>query len=244
MLFLFWHGLGDNILATPVIKQYKQATGNFVGWAMLSRFSKAGLFCEHDPLCEVVAVFVPSHISRCCEVAKWHQQLQYGQVRISLVQLERFSIVKKQRLGLFKDLIAVGCFSVGTNQVDLEAARDLGVPVFNAPFSNTRSVAELTIAEIIMLFRGVSPKSAAAHRQEWRKSALGAHEIRGKTLGIVGYGNIGSQLALLAEGMGMHVLFYDHTDKLRHGNVEPVENLLDLLGRVDVAGHGVIFPMP
>ncbi len=133
-----------------------------------------------------------------------------------------------------KDLIAVGCFSVGTNQVDLEAARIFGIPVFNAPFSNTRSVAELTIAEIIMLVRGIFPRSAAAHGCEWRKSTLDAHEIRGKTLGIVGYGNIGSQLALLAEGMGMHVCFYDHTDKLRHGNVEPVENLLDLLGRVDV----------
>ena len=118
-----------------------------------------------------------------------------------------------------ENLIAVGCFSVGTNQVDLEAARILGIPVFNAPFSNTRSVAELTIAEIIMLVRGIYPKSAAAHGCEWRKSALDAHEIRSKTLGIVGYGNIGSQLALLAEGMGMRVCFYDHTDKLRHGNL-------------------------
>jgi D-3-phosphoglycerate dehydrogenase len=133
-----------------------------------------------------------------------------------------------------ENLIAVGCFSVGTNQVDLEAARILGIPVFNAPFSNTRSVAELTIAEIIMLVRGIFPKSVAAHGCEWRKSALDAHEIRGKTLGIVGYGSIGSQLALLAEGLGMRVCFYDHTDKLRHGNVEPAENLLDLLGRVDV----------
>ncbi len=133
-----------------------------------------------------------------------------------------------------EDLIAVGCFSVGTNQVDLEAARTLGIPVFNAPFSNTRSVAELTIAEIVMLFRGITSKSMAAHGSEWRKSAVNSHEIRGKTLGIVGYGNIGSQLALLAEGMGMHVCFYDHTDKLRHGNVVPVESLLELLGRVDV----------
>ncbi len=133
-----------------------------------------------------------------------------------------------------ENLIAVGCFSVGTNQVDLEAARILGIPVFNAPFANTRSVAELTIAEIVMLVRGIFPKSTAAHGREWRKSAFDAHEIRGKTLGIVGYGNIGSQLALLAEGLGMRVCFYDHTDKLRHGNVEPVESLLDLLGRVDV----------
>ena len=138
------------------------------------------------------------------------------------------------RLEGAKDLIAVGCFSVGTNQVDLGTARSLGIPVFNAPFSNTRSVAELTIAEIVMLFRGVTAKSTAAHGSEWRKSAVNSHEIRGKTLGIVGYGNIGSQLAVLAEAMGMHVCFYDHTDKLRHGNVEPVGSLNELLGRVDV----------
>lgn len=133
-----------------------------------------------------------------------------------------------------ENLIAVGCFSVGTNQVDLEAARILGIPVFNAPFSNTRSVAELTIAEIVMLFRGIFPKSTAAHGCEWRKSAADSHEVRGKTLGIVGYGNIGSQLALLAEAMGMRVRFYDQTDKLRHGNVEPTESLRELLGQADV----------
>ncbi len=133
-----------------------------------------------------------------------------------------------------ENLIAVGCFSVGTNQVDLMAARMLGIPVFNAPFSNTRSVAELTIAEIVMLFRGIFAKSTAAHRGEWGKSAVDAHEIRGKTLGIVGYGNIGSQVAQLAEAMGMRVRYYDQTDKLRHGNVEPTESLTKLLGQVDV----------
>lgn len=131
-------------------------------------------------------------------------------------------------------LIAIGCFSVGTNQVDLVAANRAGVPVFNAPFSNTRSVAELTIAEIIMLFRRIFPKSGAAHVGGWDKSAVDSYEIRGKTLGIVGYGNIGSQLAVLAEAMGMRVIYFDHTDKLRHGNVEPAESLLDLLGRADV----------
>jgi D-3-phosphoglycerate dehydrogenase len=128
----------------------------------------------------------------------------------------------------------VGCFSVGTNQVDLAACRAMGIPVFNAPFSNTRSVAELTIAEIVMLMRRIFPKSAAAHAGRWDKSAAGSSEVRGKTLGIVGYGNIGTQLAVLAEAMGMRVLYYDHTDKLRHGNVEPTATLDDLLAAADV----------
>jgi D-3-phosphoglycerate dehydrogenase len=131
-------------------------------------------------------------------------------------------------------LVAVGCFSVGTNQVDLAACRAMGIPVFNAPFSNTRSVAELTMAEIVMLMRRIFPKSAAAHAGGWEKSAAGSNEVRGKTLGIVGYGNIGTQLAVLAEAMGMRVLYYDHTEKLRHGNVEPTDTLDDLLARVDV----------
>jgi D-3-phosphoglycerate dehydrogenase len=131
-------------------------------------------------------------------------------------------------------LIAVGCFSVGTNQVDLEAGRRRGVPVFNAPYSNTRSVAELVIGEIVMLLRGVFPRSVAAHAGEWRKSAIGSLEVRGKTLGIIGYGNIGSQLSTLAEAMGMRVIFFDQTDKLRHGNTEPADSLDDLLARSDV----------
>lgn len=137
-------------------------------------------------------------------------------------------------LGAAPSVVAVGCFSVGTNQVDLNAARLRGVPVFNAPFSNTRSVAELTIAEIVMLARGIFAKSTAAHRGEWIKSAAGSREVRGKTLGIVGYGNIGTQLAVLAEAMGMRVIYFDRTDKLRHGNVEPTDTLDQLLARADV----------
>ena len=131
-------------------------------------------------------------------------------------------------------LLAVGCFSVGTNQVDLEAARHRGIPVFNAPFSNTRSVAELTIGEIVMLLRRIVPRSVGAHAGQWDKSAVGSLEVRGKTLGIVGYGNIGTQLSTLAEAMGMRVLFYDHTDRLRHGNTEPTDSLTDLLAQSDV----------
>lgn len=132
------------------------------------------------------------------------------------------------------ELVAVGCFSVGTNQVDLAAARARGIPVFNAPFSNTRSVAELTIGEIVMLLRRILPRSAGAHAGGWDKSAEGSFEVRGKTLGIVGYGNIGAQLSNLAEAMGMRVIFFDLTDKLRHGNTEPVDSLDELLSVSDV----------
>lgn len=128
-----------------------------------------------------------------------------------------------------KKLMAVGCFSVGTNQVDLDAARKRGIPVFNAPYSNTRSVAELVIGEIIMLTRRILPRSISAHDGGWDKSAVGSHEVRGKTLGIVGYGNIGSQLSVLAEGMGMNVRYFDLSDKLRHGNTESLPSLGELL---------------
>jgi D-3-phosphoglycerate dehydrogenase len=131
-------------------------------------------------------------------------------------------------------LAIVGCFSVGTNQVDLDAARTRGIPVFNAPFSNTRSVAELVIGEIVMLLRRIFPRSMTAHQGGWDKSATDSHEVRGRTLGIVGYGNIGSQLSTLAEAMGMKVIFFDQTDKLRHGNTEPVESLADLLAQSDI----------
>ncbi|WP_421984017.1 phosphoglycerate dehydrogenase [Roseibium sp.] len=142
--------------------------------------------------------------------------------------------VTEEVLKAAKSLVAVGCFSVGTNQVDLAGTLNRGIPVFNAPFSNTRSVAELTIAEIVMLMRGVFTKSAAAHEGRWLKSAAGSHEIRGKTLGIVGYGNIGTQLSNLAEAMGMRVLYFDMVDKLQHGNVTPADSLDALLAQADV----------
>ena len=131
-------------------------------------------------------------------------------------------------------LIAIGCFCIGTNQVDLGAALFKGVPVFNAPFSNTRSVAELVLAEAIMLMRGIPEKSALAHRGVWRKSASNSFEVRGKTLGIVGYGNIGSQLSVMAESIGMKVKFCDIENKLPLGNAEQVANLNELLAISDV----------
>ena len=131
-------------------------------------------------------------------------------------------------------LIAIGCFCIGTNQVDLAAARQRGIAVFNAPFSNTRSVAELVLAEAILLMRGVPEKSAVAHRGGWLKSARNAHEIRGKTLGIVGYGAIGSQLSVLAEALGMQVVFVDVLSKLPLGNARQLASLAELLASADV----------
>jgi D-3-phosphoglycerate dehydrogenase len=131
-------------------------------------------------------------------------------------------------------LVAIGCFCIGTNQVDLEAAAKRGVPVFNAPFSNTRSVAELVMAEVILLLRGVPQRSAAAHRGEWQKSATGAFECRGKTLGIIGYGNIGMQLGVIAESLGMKVVYFDVESKLPLGNAQPKATLSALLKEAHV----------
>lgn len=131
-------------------------------------------------------------------------------------------------------LIAAGCFCIGTNNVDLDHAQTLGIPVFNAPFSNTRSVAELVIAELVLLLRGIPHRNEAAHRGEWIKTAAGSYEVRGKTLGIVGYGHIGTQIGLLAEAMGMHVVFYDVETKLTLGNAKPVPSLGALLESADV----------
>jgi D-3-phosphoglycerate dehydrogenase len=131
-------------------------------------------------------------------------------------------------------LIGIGCFCIGTNQVDLDAAQEQGIPVFNAPFSNTRSVAELVVAEIVLLMRGIPERSAKAHRGEWVKTATGSREVRGKTLGIVGYGHIGTQLGLLAEALGMRVVFYDIEGKLSLGNARAVSSLDELLALADV----------
>lgn len=131
-------------------------------------------------------------------------------------------------------LIAVGCFCIGTNQVDLDAAELAGIPVFNAPYSNTRSVAELVIAQAILLMRGIPQKNAECHRGGWSKSAAGSHEVRGKTLGIIGYGHIGTQVGVLAEALGMHVLFHDIETKLSLGNARAAVSLDDLLAQSDV----------
>jgi D-3-phosphoglycerate dehydrogenase / 2-oxoglutarate reductase len=131
-------------------------------------------------------------------------------------------------------LMGVGCFCIGTNQVDLDAAQQRGIPVFNAPFSNTRSVAELVLAETILLMRGIPFRNALAHRGGWMKTAAGSQEVRGKTLGIVGYGHIGTQIGVLAESLGMKVVFFDIETKLALGNAHAIPTLDGLLEISDV----------
>ena len=131
-------------------------------------------------------------------------------------------------------LLAIGAFCIGVNQVDLKAATEKGIAVFNAPYSNTRSVAELVIGLCVMLIRKIVDKNAGAHRGEWLKDAKGSFELRGKTLGIIGYGNIGSQLSIMAEAMGMHVVYYDTATKLPHGNARQIRDLAELLEQSNI----------
>ncbi|MDN3681707.1 phosphoglycerate dehydrogenase [Vibrio tapetis subsp. quintayensis] len=131
-------------------------------------------------------------------------------------------------------LVSVGCFCIGTNQVNLTAAAKRGIPVFNAPFSNTRSVAELVLGQILLLLRGIPEKNALAHRGIWKKSADNSYEARGKRLGIIGYGHIGTQLGIIAENLGMRVYFYDIENKLSLGNATQVHTMSELLNKCDV----------
>ena len=148
---------------------------------------------------------------------------------VQLLGIRSKTTVTRAVLDAAPDLLAVGAFCIGTNQIDLAAAAERGTVVFNAPFSNTRSVVELVIAEIIALARRLTDKNAAMHAGVWDKSAKGAHEVRGRTLGIVGYGNIGSQLSVVAESLGMRVYFYDVADKLALGNAQRCHSLEELL---------------
>ena len=142
--------------------------------------------------------------------------------------------LNKKVLSHAKKLVAIGCFCIGTNQVDKAAAQSFGIPVFNAPFSNTRSVAELVLGETLLLLRGIPEKSAQAHRGVWNKSAVGSVEARGKTLGIIGYGHIGMQLGILAETLGMKVRFFDIETKLPLGNASQAPTMTALLKEADV----------
>ena len=153
---------------------------------------------------------------------------------VSLLGIRSNTTVTPRVLEAAKDLLAVGCFCIGTNQVDLADAAERGVAVFNAPFSNTRSVVELVLAEIIALARRLPEKTQRMHDGVWDKSAKGSHEVRGRTLGIVGYGNIGTQLSNVAEAVGLRVIFYDTADRLAHGNARRVATLDELLAQADV----------
>jgi len=153
---------------------------------------------------------------------------------VQLLGLRSGTTVTSRVLDGAPDLLAIGAFCIGTNQIDLAAAADKGVAVFNAPFSNTRSVVELALSEIIALTRRLTEKNRDMHAGRWDKSAVGSHEVRGRRLGIVGYGNIGSQLSVLAEALGMSVLFFDSADKLALGNARRCGTLDELLGEADV----------
>jgi D-3-phosphoglycerate dehydrogenase / 2-oxoglutarate reductase len=153
---------------------------------------------------------------------------------VSLLGIRSKTQVSAAVLSGARDLLAVGAFCIGTDQIDLAAASELGVAVFNAPYSNTRSVVELTLAEIIALTRRLTEKDRAMHAGVWDKSATGAHEVRGRTLGIVGYGNIGAQLSVVAEALGLRVVFYDTADKLALGNARRCVSLDELLEVSDV----------
>jgi D-3-phosphoglycerate dehydrogenase len=153
---------------------------------------------------------------------------------VSLLGIRSGTQVSAQVLDAAPDLLAIGAFCIGTNQVDLTAAAERGIAVFNAPFSNTRSVVELALAEVVCLLRRLTVKNEAMHAGLWDKSATGAHEVRGRSLGIVGYGNIGSQLSVLAESFGMTVYFYDTADRLALGNARRCASIEELLDAADV----------
>jgi D-3-phosphoglycerate dehydrogenase len=153
---------------------------------------------------------------------------------VALLGLRSKTHVTRRVLEAAPNLVAIGAFCIGTNQIDLQAASERGVTVFNAPFSNTRSVVELAIAEIIAMTRRLTEKNELMHAGVWDKSADGAHEVRGRTLGIVGYGNIGTQLSVLAENLGMKVLFYDSADRLALSNARRCLSMGELLTEADV----------
>src|SRR5699024_8517359 len=163
-----------------------------------------------------------------------HEQLLEHIAQAHIIGLRSRTHLTAEVLGAARRLMAIGCFCIGTNQVDLDVARDAGIPVFNAPYSNTRSVAELVLAEAIMLMRRVPHRSMACHRGEWTKSAEGSYEVRGKTLGIIGYGHIGTQVGVLAEALGMRVVYHDIEPKLALGHASPATSLAALLDTSDI----------
>ncbi len=168
------------------------------------------------------------------DIALREEELRERLAGVRVLGIRSNTTVTERVLDAAPDLLAIGAFCIGTNQVDLTAAAQRGVAVFNAPFSNTRSVVELALSEIIALTRRLTQKNADMHAGRWDKSAVGSHEVRGRRLGIVGYGNIGSQLSVLAEALGMSVLFFDTADKLALGNARRCGTLDELLTESDV----------
>lgn len=177
--------------------------------------------------------------ARGFEVELWMGSLSEDELVANLEGVHLLGIrsnthITERVLDAAPDLLAIGCFCIGTNQVDLAAAAERGIAVFNAPYSNTRSVVELVIGELIMLARRLAEKNDRMHNGVWDKSAKGSHEIRGRTIGIVGYGNIGTQLSNVAEAMGLRVIFFDTADRLAHGNARRMKTLDALLAQADV----------
>ena len=173
------------------------------------------------------------------EVRKLNGALTEGQLikavkGVHLIGIRSKTQITRNIIDAADKLLAVGCFCIGVNQVDLKAATDHGVAVFNAPYSNTRSVAELIIGLSVILIRKIAEKNTAAHKGVWLKDAKGSYELRGKTLGIIGYGNIGSQVSIMAEALGMHVIYYDVATKLPHGNAKQISDLKELVSNSNI----------
>ena len=187
----------------------------------------------HPDADEALKAFGPIEVRRLSG-SPGRDELEAALAEADVVGIRSRTQIDASLLDKAPDLKAIGCFCIGTNQVDLDAAAARGVPVFNAPFANTRSVAELTMASVIMLMRRIPEKMFAIQRGEWLKTADGANEVRKKKLGIVGYGNIGAQLSVIASALGMHVYYYDIEPKLAHGNARPMESLDALLSECDV----------
>ena len=188
-----------------------------------------GIHTDADPILEAAGLEVVHETG-----APSSDALDAALEGVTVLGVRSKSRLPASALDRHPDLLAVGCFCIGTDQLDLRDAARRGLAVFNAPFSNTRSVAELTIAEIVALHRRLGDRSRELHDGIWRKSAAGAHEVRGRTLGIVGYGHIGSQVSVLAEAFGMRVIYFDVDSKLAIGNARPVDSLAQLLAESDV----------
>jgi len=169
----------------------------------------------------------------CLKEALSGSELEEKLLDTHIIGIRSRTELRKLQLSMAPKLFAIGCFSIGTNQVDIQDAKMQGIPVFNAPFSNTRSVAEMVIAECIMLMRGIPERNALAHNRIWMKSLNNSVEVRGKVLGIIGYGHIGTQVSILAEAMGMKIYYYDIEKKLSLGNAHPVATLAELLKIAD-----------
>ena len=198
--------------------------------------SKVGILLLENISDAAVEVFEKSGYA---EILRLHGALSEAELvhaikGVHLLGIRSKSRISKNVIDAADKLLAIGAFCIGVNQVDLRAATENGIAVFNAPYSNTRSVAELIIGLCVMLIRRIPDKNAAAHKGIWLKEATGSYELRGKTIGIVGYGNIGSQISNMAEAMGMRVLYYDISTKLPHGNAKQVRDLKELLRLSDI----------